>query len=705
MFSSACLALLLLACGSHALAPMRCFTKDGRSRCYRHQGPSTMPSPLPLVVDLHGLTGTSASQWEFEGGWNWFQARTAGFSLAIPEGYERSWNAFQGPTEGGWCGSAAGANIDDVGYLDTVIEEMKGLYNVDSYRIYIVGHSCGCTMAQTYAMRRSMSVAAMACHAGYLLESAPPADYEATPSWQLLGSHDEAVPYNPGPDSGPFSTHEGYIGAMESWHRWRDSNGCVGEPIETWRSGNDYARSYTTCDRGTEVTFVLLDGVGHYPFQGYGTTIDTVAMAWSFLSRFASTLEPPTPPSPPITPPMPPAPPTSPAPLIPPPASPPSPRIDLAWLGVTASQSSTPTWGGGAQKAIDGNASPNWDGGGCTHTAGGDTDPWWQLELPASKTVRLDHIEIVNRMDSCCVHRLSGFHLDVGQTRCATNVQIVATQTRYTFVCPVTSSGLTVRLTLPGTMALTVCEVELFGEVLGMVEENEPPPPSPPPPTPLSPPPPSAPPPPPSPAMPPLPPGGRLQEYIVFKLLITSSEEGESRLRRTQQKEFTELELQLYMGELLEYITDGIATITMVDNEVTTKINGDCQELREPVENAINGLMEQMEAHFGVPFQLTQLNCGQDVVLAPSPPPPSPPPPSPSPPPPSPSPPPPSRPSPSPPPPSPSPPPPSPSPCTGECCPTEHTSCLGVQTDQRCTCRYVWTKGCAQPVGTHLLCA
>merc|ERR1712176_1556632 len=57
----------------------------------------------------------------------------------------------------------------------------------------------------------------------------------------------------------------------------------------------------------------------------------------------------------------------------------PRPTINVAPYGI-AYQSST-GWDGYASRAIDGNVNRNWSGGSITHTASGDRNPWWQVDL------------------------------------------------------------------------------------------------------------------------------------------------------------------------------------------------------------------------------------------------------------------------------------------------------------------------------------
>lgn len=73
--------------------------------------------------------------------------------------------------------------------------------------------------------------------------------------------------------------------------------------------------------------------------------------------------------------------------------------------GKTATQSSSyqgNTSSYGPAKAMDGNSASN----NFTHTADGDNNPWWQLDLGASSFVA--SVDVYNRWNYCCPERLNG---------------------------------------------------------------------------------------------------------------------------------------------------------------------------------------------------------------------------------------------------------------------------------------------------------
>jgi polyhydroxybutyrate depolymerase len=116
-------------------------------------------APYPLVVVLHGAFSTSrgiARRSDFGR-----LADARGFIVAYPDGYGffdllRHWNA------GHCCGRAQRLGIDDVAFLDEVIEDVRRRLHVDPLRIYVVGESNGGMLAHRYAAMRSEQLAGAA---------------------------------------------------------------------------------------------------------------------------------------------------------------------------------------------------------------------------------------------------------------------------------------------------------------------------------------------------------------------------------------------------------------------------------------------------------------------------------------------------------------------------------------------------------------
>lgn len=82
-----------------------------------------------------------------------------------------------------------------------------------------------------------------------------------------------------------------------------------------------------------------------------------------------------------------------------------TPNVNLALAGVA--KQSTTGHNGAAARAIDGDTNGAWSGGSVTHTAGGEANAYWQVNLGSDNTI--GQINIFNRTDSCCKSRLSNF--------------------------------------------------------------------------------------------------------------------------------------------------------------------------------------------------------------------------------------------------------------------------------------------------------
>jgi len=281
--------ILLLEAAAAAAEFSTCVTHAGLNRCWLTLVPTSVSpgTSVPLVVEMHGYgsrnTQLSYTQWQNK-------AEVNAFVLVRPMGTEGpgdqkpSWNA-------GWCcgGSADGkANVDDVGFIRKVVQQTvaaTGAFVIDQARVYMAGHSNGCALAQRMAVEASDIVAAVGCHSMYLVtkrtpaatKSAVPSDYTAVPVMTVHGTADTTVKY-----SGWMGGH----GLENNLQLWKEINGCAAAtPAAT--SGTGYGiKTYTGCGGGGAVAAVTLPDVGHVPFKGKGTDVDTTQLAWDFVSQY-----------------------------------------------------------------------------------------------------------------------------------------------------------------------------------------------------------------------------------------------------------------------------------------------------------------------------------------------------------------------------------------------------------------------------------
>lgn len=113
---------------------------------------------VPLVILLHGLG--AGPQVVFTGG-SWADAVSKHRILVeTPSGVQNSWNA------GGCCLPARALGVDDVAYLDAVLDDAVKRPNVDPDRIFLVGQSNGGMMAYRYACTKGNRLAGLASVTG-----------------------------------------------------------------------------------------------------------------------------------------------------------------------------------------------------------------------------------------------------------------------------------------------------------------------------------------------------------------------------------------------------------------------------------------------------------------------------------------------------------------------------------------------------------
>lgn len=174
----------------------------------------------PLLILLHGYGTTGAIQDLYFRMTR--QANMRGVLYAIPDGTldasdRRFWNATDA------CCDFARANVDDVGYIDAIIDDVSARYAVDPRRIFLIGHSNGGFMAHRMACDRSNRIAAIVSLAGATHNVASRcAPTEPVSVLQVHGTADGTISYTGGTNGGSL-----YPGAATTVSRWATLNRCA----------------------------------------------------------------------------------------------------------------------------------------------------------------------------------------------------------------------------------------------------------------------------------------------------------------------------------------------------------------------------------------------------------------------------------------------------------------------------------------------
>jgi polyhydroxybutyrate depolymerase len=240
------------------------------------RAPGCVTALSPLVVLLHGYSASAAIQ-------NGYlhvseQAATRGLYVLLPNGTpevpsgNRFWDAMPA------CCNFNGPPVDDVGYLDALIDQAIATRPIDPDRVYVLGHSNGGFMAYRLACELSQEVAAIAVLAGSDYGNASDCGATGRQPVSVLHLHGDAdvtIPYL-GDDllGAPLNIPTSpYPGAEAVRDRWAALAGCdpvpvAGAPIDfiaTLPGAETTVTAHTGCADGIDVQLDTIVGGGHIP--------------------------------------------------------------------------------------------------------------------------------------------------------------------------------------------------------------------------------------------------------------------------------------------------------------------------------------------------------------------------------------------------------------------------------------------------------
>lgn len=157
--------------------------QGGLERRARVYVPRSARASAPLLVSLHGLGG-SLRQVEAQQRWSSiaYQQRLV---VAWGAGHKGSWNA--GP-----CCGAAARKVDDLAYLDRLLQITGALQGIDRRRVHLAGYSNGGMLAYRYACGRPGRIAGVLVVAG--THTSPCTPSRATAVLSVHGAKDPTVP-------------------------------------------------------------------------------------------------------------------------------------------------------------------------------------------------------------------------------------------------------------------------------------------------------------------------------------------------------------------------------------------------------------------------------------------------------------------------------------------------------------------------------
>ena len=265
---------------------------DGLERDYILYVPETYMSsePTSLVLNLHGYSSNAGEQMiysEF-----YALADQYGFVLAHPQGtIDENGFAFW---NSGMFGSTSA--IDDVGFLNNLIDTLSSQYNIDLDKVYSTGMSNGGFMSYKLACELSDKIAAVASVTGSMSDGQFDSCFpqQSVPVMQIHGTADLVVLYegNSFLEILPIEDVVSY---------WVNFNQCDTDPILTnIQDVNilDLCQAehylYNNGIDGTSVEFYKIINGGHtwpgapIPLVGNNTNqdIDASTKIWEFFNKY-----------------------------------------------------------------------------------------------------------------------------------------------------------------------------------------------------------------------------------------------------------------------------------------------------------------------------------------------------------------------------------------------------------------------------------
>jgi polyhydroxybutyrate depolymerase len=209
--------------------------------------PDNLSQPAPLLIMLHSASTSGAHQERYMKLGP--VAKRLGMIYIAPDGTvgedgKRVWNASKA------CCQKSGQPVDDIAYINSLIDEIAQKVPVDQSRIYFVGHSNGAFMSLAFACTTGRAAGVVSLAGAMDIDSTCVTD-KPFAFLQIHGVADKTIKI----DGGVMNRHR-YTSAQETLNRVAGVNKCAANSvIPAAFSKKDFDPSIT----GTETTVMSLD--------------------------------------------------------------------------------------------------------------------------------------------------------------------------------------------------------------------------------------------------------------------------------------------------------------------------------------------------------------------------------------------------------------------------------------------------------------
>jgi polyhydroxybutyrate depolymerase len=269
----------------------------GRDRVFLTYVPKTLKPGAPLLIMFHGGGGDGPMARLGTGGVYDHLADRDGFVVVYPYGIGRSWNTCRKAQSN----VARRWDVDDIGFVEAIIEQTARAYAIDRKRVFATGHSNGGQISYRLLLERPDLVAGVAAVSSTL--PAPEnmdcvAKNVPTPVMTINGTADPVALYNGGQRPGGNGPALSTQATMEYFAKLNGQDGppeTIQLPHVRESDSTSVERVAWTAPGKPPVVLYTIHGGGHvvpqphyrYPRNVGRMTEDLNApeMIWEFFSK------------------------------------------------------------------------------------------------------------------------------------------------------------------------------------------------------------------------------------------------------------------------------------------------------------------------------------------------------------------------------------------------------------------------------------
>ncbi len=234
---------------------------NGLTRTYRIHIPVSYDKArsVPLVLAFHGGLGSGEAMAKLSNLDDVSDRK--GFIVAYPDGVGRSWNAGHG------TGMAERRQVDDVGFISELIDDLAHDFHIDRRQVYATGMSNGAIFVHRLGCELSDKIAAIGPVAGTIPPQIAGDCHPARPISviEFHGTADSDSPWDGGRTLGGGQVESVSV----TIQGWAARDHCSPTPQVTTVAKDVVCETYAPCEKGAEVRLYRIEKGGHTWPGGY----------------------------------------------------------------------------------------------------------------------------------------------------------------------------------------------------------------------------------------------------------------------------------------------------------------------------------------------------------------------------------------------------------------------------------------------------